>query len=375
MRKWKHSQIVRAALGFVGLPLLIGAIVLSIKTLPQSTTMAYPPPEMETPSIIANITNTPDQLKPTPPSSSIPTLASDEFSFYNRPAEVGTIIETGYSSLPSTYKVVNQWFAEFDNKKFFAYAGAQVNDPAKGGKALPKPWPSILILEVTTTDGEQISEENGKYETETNSGQLRIIDANHDEIHLVTREGKVFIFDLKSKTFSVPKSSSIITRQLGEGAIWETGNAPISTNDYTFQNYWYLEKGSEQVYVFAGVMNADPAQGVLVKYSIKPEINQTTGLVYFTPVKDGSNRIVDLIDGKLIIITLSGLEYGFSVLEGKIYTFDHTKIVFTPLDTEDLVEPIPFQEDKFDPFASPTITITHTPSITPLPSLTPLPYP
>lgn len=375
MRKWKYSQIVRAALGVVGLPLLIGAIVLSIKTLPQSTTMAYPPPEMETPSIIANITNNPDQSKPTPPSSSIPTLASDEFSFYYRPAEVGTIIETGFSSLPSTYKVVNQWFAEFDNKNIFAYAGAQVNDPAKGGKALPKPWPSILIIEVITTDGELIPEESGKHVTETDSGQLRIIEANLDEIHLVTREGKVFIFDLKSKTFSVPKLSSIITRQLAKGTLWETGNAPISTNDYTFQNYWYYENDSEQIYVLAGVMNADPAQGVLVKYSIKPEINQTNGLVYFTPLKDGSNRIVDLIDGKLIIITSSGLEYGFSVLDGKLYNFDHTKIVFTLLDPEYLVEPIPFQEDKFDPFASPTITITHTPSITPLPSLTPLPYP
>lgn len=375
MRKWKYSQIVRAALGVVGLPLLIGAIVLSIKTLPQSTTMAYPPPEMETPSIIAKITNNPDQSKPTPHSSSIPTLASDEFSFYNRPAEVGTIIETGVSSLPSTYKVVNQWFAEFDNKKIFAYAGAQVNDPAKGGKALPKPWPSILIIEVITTDGEQIPDESGKYETETISGQLRIIDANHDEIYLVSREGIVFIFDLKSKTFSVPKLSSIITRQLAKGTIWETGNAPISTNDYTFQNYWCYENDSEQIYVLAGVMNADPAQGVLVKYSIKPEINQTNGLVYFTPLKDGSNRIVDLIDGKLIIITSSGLEYGFSVLDGKLYNFDHTKLVFALLDPEYLVEPIPFQEVKFDPFASPTITITHTPSITPLPSLTPLPYP
>lgn len=345
MRKWKHSQIIRAALGIVGLPLLIGAIVLSIKTLPQSTTMAYPPPEMETPSIIANITNTPDQSKPTPPSSSIPTLASDEFSFYNRPAEIGTIIETGFSSLPSTYKVVNQWFAEFDDKKILAYAGAQVNDPAKGGKALPKPWPSILIIETITTDGELIPEDSGRHVTETDSGQLRIIEANLDEIHLVTTEGKVFIFDLKSKTFGVPKLSSKITRQLAKGTIWETGNTPISTNDYTFQNYWYYENDSEQIYVLAGVMNADPAQGVLVKYSIKPEINQTIGLVYFTPLKDGSNRIVDLIDGKLIIITSSGLEYGFSVLDGKLYNFDHTKIVFTLLDPEYLVEPIPFQDE------------------------------
>ena len=375
MRKWTHIQIVRAALGFVGLSLLIGAIVFSIKTLPKSTTMTYPPPEMETPSIIANITNTPDQLKPIPPSSSIPTLASDEFSFYNRPAEAGTIIETGFSSLPSTYKIVNQWFTEFDSKKIFAYAGAQVNDPEKGGKALPKPWPSILIIEVITTDGELIPEESGKHETETDSGQLRIIDANHDEIHLVTREGKVFIFDLKSKTFSGPNSNSIISRQVGDGEIWETGKVPVSTNEYTIENYWYLDKGSEQIYVFAGFMNADPTQGVLIKHSINPEINQTTGSVYFTPVKDGSNRIVDLIDGKLIIITSSGLEYGFSVLDGKLYNFDHTKIVFTLLDPEYLVEPIPFQENKFDPFTSPTITITHTISITPLPSLTPLPYP
>ena len=140
MNKPPLSHFGKYVLWVIGVFLLIGILVILIKTTQQSTIHAYHPPVIDTPYMKPGKTNVPDEGEPSIPPSPIPVSVSEEFTFFNRPTEEGTIIETSFSRLPSSYLVVNQWFAKFDDQKVIVYAGAQVNDPANGGKALPEPW-------------------------------------------------------------------------------------------------------------------------------------------------------------------------------------------------------------------------------------------
>ena len=254
MSKWKLGQLVNLLFGAFGFIFVLSMLVLAIKTLPQSVEpgyplppeknieeTSYPPPSVKTPNIT-------QQYKPPILTSTVSTPAPDQYSSFTRPAEFGIIIETSFSPLRSSYLIVNQWFAEFDNKKVYVLAGTLVSDLTGRGGALPKPWPSVIVIETITTEGEYISEESGLYRTDDNNGWLRIIDANQHEIILVTNNGKKYYFDLKSKTFSAQKSDTPIIRKIGKGAIWETGKIPVFTNEYTFENYWLYEDGVEKMF-------------------------------------------------------------------------------------------------------------------------------
>jgi hypothetical protein len=231
---------------------------------------------------------------------------------------------------------------------------------------------------VENDDGGYNQDESGNYVTVENNGPLRIVEASSDEIELVTRDGHRYIFDLNSRMFTPLKSEPPYVRHLDEGAIWETGNAPVITDEYTFWNFWLLEENNEQVYVFAGATNNDPSQGVLIKYSIKLNEDKRRGVVYFTPINDGPTRIVDIVDGKLITVTLHGMEYAFDVENEQLFEFDHNKTEFSPINPIYQAQPIEFKESETDTLVSPTISPTVTQTITHLPSATPppiVPYP
>ena len=84
MSKMTFGKLGRAALGGVGIFLLIGVLVMAINTLPQSTSSAYPPPEKDTPFVKPIETDTPEEVKP--PIRPSQQLVSDESPFFNRNA-------------------------------------------------------------------------------------------------------------------------------------------------------------------------------------------------------------------------------------------------------------------------------------------------
>jgi len=123
--------------------------------------------------------------------------------------------------------------------------------------------------------------------------------------------------------------------------------------------FWELEEDNELIYVFAGSSIIDPNQGVLIKYLINTKENQNYGIVYFTPVKDGPARIVDIVDGKVVITTISGVVYAFDVSTGRFFSLVNEE--FLPVDFGDQLAPIPFKEGDIDILTNPTITTKITP--------------
>lgn len=360
---YQIGQILLCILGIVALVLIIS---LSIRSLPSANASTYPIPKEVLPSqeiLDTAVVNSP--ITKPPPETPIP--VSNSSPFFNKAATFGTIIESGYSSYPSSYFIVNQWFADFSDRQITAFAGAIRNDPSLGGKALAKPWPSVLILEERDKDGNLLFNGGVEYKTPKNSGYLRIVDADKTSIFLVSNDNTPYIFDLSSHEFTIDEAKEQFSQQTNYGTIVEATNVPFPSEDFVFDNYWRFDLKDQRMYVFAGSERDDQSMGVIVKLVTSLDGKIIEGLVF--PISNGPARIVDVIDEKVVIVTIGGLAIAFDVNSGNFYHVVNGKIG-EPLSDGLSSSPTPYQQI---PILDESITPTITPTITPLP--TPNPYP
>lgn len=360
-------QIGRVLLGVLGIAFIILFVSLSVRSLPSGNSTTYPspnetlsPPEgQETAAIIS-----PSSTK-LPPETPIP--VSNSSTFFNKAATFGTIIESGYSSYPSSYFIVNQWFADFDDRQITAFAGAIRNDPLSGGKELAKPWPSVLILEERDKEGNLLSNGSGEFRVPKNSGYLRIVNADKTRIFLISSDNTLYIFDLSSHRFVINEAKRQYSKQTGYGTIIETSNVPFPSDEFVFENYWWIDLKDQRMYIFSGSEREDQSIGVIVKLVTDLNRKFIEGLVY--PISNGPTRIVDVIDEKVVVVTIGGLAIAFDVNTENFFNVTNGEID-GPLSNGLQSSPTPYQQI---PIHDESITPTIAPTITPLP--TPNPYP
>ena len=336
-------------------------MIFSINNLlPAGSSSSYPPPnELPTPSLAAS----PDYSKDNGPATPIPVADSQ---FIKRDTGVGWLIESGYSRYPSQYIFTNQWFAQMDGQSYMVFAGSLRSDMELGGKALDRPWPSVIVVEVRNDKGELLSQKSGEYRLPDNHGMLRILDAGKESLSLVTEDGQVFSFDLGTRTFH--HSQEAFTKTVSQGLIKETGIVPYPSENYYFINYWSVENEDATVYIFSGCMKDDPFQGVVVKIIVDKENKIVESTVYFTPVQDGSVRIIDMAHDNLILVSMNGVALAFNPITNQFFDFSERNFFF-PFDAGKLIS-LPYIENH--PFDS-LGTETPAPTYTPLPTNNPYP--
>jgi hypothetical protein len=102
-------------------------------------------------------------------------------------AGAGTIIETGLAPYPgSIYRFENRWVMETPARAIVVYAGSWVADPAQG-----------LVIVDSSPRGV-----GGAFPTPTNSGAVRVVDADGQRLTLVAVDGTTFVFDVAALAFA-----------------------------------------------------------------------------------------------------------------------------------------------------------------------------
>lgn len=277
------------------------------------------------------------------------------------------IIESGYSRYPSTYFIINQWFAEIDDRQIIAFAGAIRNDPSQAGKEIARPWPGVLILEVRNKDGKLLEKASGEFHTPKASGPLRIVNADATKIILVSGEDTALSFDLATHHFVEDELKTYTSRHVGNGTIVESSTVPYPSDLFNFENYWWTDLSDRRIYLFAGSERQNQSAGVVVKIITDLDGTLISGSTVPIPFPGGEARIVDLLDGKVVVVTLGGIAIAFDVDTGQfneIVNGDSTK------STGIQVTPTPYQqismpEDSNTPTIAPTYT--RLPTINPYP--------
>jgi hypothetical protein len=355
-RKSLH-QFINSISRFMGLLLLVVVLVFVLNDLPKTMPASvYPPPEAFKPIVVLTQTETTDISKLFPHSTPAPALGVSPF--FDRPTEVGRIIESGYSLYPSYYIFINQWFGVINNKQIMIFAGALRGDSAAGGKALPEPWPGVLVIEESSIDAKIIPEEINNYKIE-NTGAFRILRVDNSEILLLAKNGSYYSFSITGRVFKKVAVDQPLVRNIDGGQIFEVNRVPFPSEEYSFENYLTFHEDRLQIYVFAGALAHESSQGVLVIYSNDPISNISEGVVYKTPVKDGHARILDFITSKVVFTTLSGVVFAFDPSTGQFFTTMNGD--FTPISTDTTSKPVPYStkpgiELEMRPAFAPTIS-------------------
>jgi hypothetical protein len=286
-----------------------------------------------TPSVIANPTSIATLAQPVgirktdppvkPQFSSLtpgPNTRENYSPFYRRATTFGTIIESGYSVQPSSFLIVNQWFAKYADKQIVAFAGAVISDPSQGGKSLEKPWPGIVILDIRDLKGIPLPG-SGRYLTPGNHGALRILSADQSKLHVISSKDTLYDFDLNSLTFTEITNRQGLTQTLTGGRLVESSQAPFSSSEYEFTNYWFTSVGKNRLSLYAGSLSQDRFTGVILKVVSDPTGREIESSLYQTPIT-GAARIVDARENQLILVTVSGVVLTFDIFTGEFTTID-----------------------------------------------------
>ena len=287
--------------------------------------------------------------------------------FFSRPSGMGRITETNYSPFNSRYKIWNSWQGSIKGLDYMAFAGGRQPEtesetPAFDGRF----WKGVLIVRVADEKGNLIHENSGEFLMPENLGPVKIVDSAEAVLTLVAREGGPIYFDLLSHKFFSEESETKFVRQLGEGELIENGIYPFSLNDFDVVNQFRpFDQDVQPLMFFAGRSNNDLKQGVFLSLLFSSvDASKVEGIIYTTHLKDGALRIVDGEDGKLVIVSESGL----------IYTYDLFAGIFTSVPEGDSIDSAPITLSTInDGGLSATNTPTPRPTRTALP--TNIPYP
>ena len=101
----------------------------------------------------------------------------------------------------------------------------------------------------------------------------------------------------------------------------ETRQAAVPGGLFSGQNYWYEQRGGNDIIAYAGASKQDPSQGIvwIVVYSSTPGIpggaqpHSNASAPYPTPVKAGPVRVVSAIGEVLTLASDSGQTFTFDV--------------------------------------------------------------
>lgn len=331
---------------------------------------------------------------------------------YSRPAGEGVIIETNFAPFSSAYRISNYWVAEMDGNRTTVYAGGWQKNPAGGEHSEEDlSWPGVLIVSVEDENGDSIPNAGGEFETPTNAGPVRIVDAQGAVLTLVTTGGDTFYFDASSRTYIPPlELDTPVVRKLGLGILTENEIPQFKSDaNYKIINQWnYADplKGALSI-LAGGFTDGSEKKGLLVVGVLLPgeDVSAADITTYVPQLPDGNLRIVDLKDQNLVLVSRSGLIYEFdlsslqfvSIPEGEsksladaevliplpwetavvtvMPTFPVTKTltVHTPTRTRTPIGPTPTRTATRTKTPTPTKTATPTPTRTVLPTYDPYP--
>jgi hypothetical protein len=258
------------------------------------------------------------------------------------------ILEDGQVDLPSdTGSFKNQWYVQTANGEIRVYAGAEKRDVQQG------------VLFVSVRNSPRPRSIDGYY-TPLRAGAVRIISAVDERLTLRAADGTRFTFDVPTRQWvnplpATPIATATLTRpdqdatkvsryeqQRQEWAAMATGiangtpfvytpiaiptTAPRPTRVlglstwcidpdryYTYRSCWVGRHDNEYLFVSAGAIKPDPAQGMLQVYTTTlDELTWGPEHTYFTPAKAG-----------LVLITTStGNRLTLRAENGTLFTFD-----------------------------------------------------
>ena len=116
-----------------------------------------------------------------------------------RKAGAGKILENSEPFLPSYLMAENAWWLEEKDKLIVVFAITQRGD---GVGELPRPWPSMLWIEVTSLDkSKHFTSEEGIYPVPVKTWRIKIIDAQNQRLVLRAENGVTFYFDVPARRF------------------------------------------------------------------------------------------------------------------------------------------------------------------------------
>jgi hypothetical protein len=274
------------------------------------------------------------------------------------------------------------------------YAGGQAKD-ATGGINLEddSSWPGVLNIESVNGNGDYIQEESGSYQTPTNGGPVRIVEANGVVLTLVSIRGNTFYFDVARREYLPLKEDTPVIRSLGFGTLIESPMRQIDTDDYQIVNQWFFvdERGRSISILAGGVRDGFEKKGIIVVATLLPgkDIGDVNTNTYVTSYGNSYLRIVDANGQSVIFVSESGSIYEFNTYtmefgplpDSKAILMVEPNWILSPLWDTAVVTvmptfpvtktPIGYTPTKTKTLTGPTPTRTATRTKTPTPSKTP----
>lgn len=331
------------------------------------------------------------KLVPTPEGTNI-----YPFPFFSRSTGVGTITETDFSNLSSTYKVKNNWSGDVNGEEITIYAGALISDPKTGGYLQPEDWKGILVVQVRDSAGNFLLNKSDQYLAPDGSGMVRIIGAEGSNLVLLVNDGTGYLFNINDRQFELINTEEPYHRFVNWGEIFEKGYNALRLDGYRFENYWMtLTNNDNLLMAFAGVQEGTDQGIIVVLETTSDYATILEETMYLIPFPDGIVRIVDATDNELYLVTDSGLVFVFN-MDSRSFTqtppgsnstaqiitsvdaylaipiFTRTP---TPTSSTGLVTRTPTRKPTNTPIGAATITPTRTPTKTPTKTLTKTPTP
>jgi hypothetical protein len=323
-----------------------------------------------------NARTTPSPVSAIKPIPGAPPVGKYTFAAFKRIAGSGTLLESSFSPLNSTYRICNQWLADINDYHAIVYAGGRQSDTA-GGSALLNDlsWPGMLVVSVTDSKGNYLANLGGTYWTPANEGPVRIIDANGTTLILTAKNGTSFIFDVVKRQYLSKEPGPIVNRSIGVGTLVESEITPYLVEGYEFINYWYYDKkGLGRISIMAGREAEKPRTGVLVV--IVSPLSDSSGIiqatVFETVLSDGALRIVDANGEKTTLVSENDLVYKFDVTSQQFVLLPSGSdpILASPLGAKISSNP---GVGLLAGTPTPTVTSLPQPTRTPLPTYNPYP--
>jgi hypothetical protein len=303
------------------------------------------------------------------PTTSAPLSGEYSSPLLQRPAGIGTIIETNFSPLNSYYKIMNQWVAKIGDTHIIVYAGGQQSDSASGDTLMNNlSWPGVVVVSISDKSGRILPEKGGVFLTPQNFGAVRIVNAEGTILTLVANNGSSFSFDAADQKFFSTVAGNSVTRSIGEGTLIESSKVQYQLDGFEFINQWrYNVEGVGTVTIFAGNEQSDTHKGVLLLLVSSPDDDSKVleEVSYRTNLEDGALRIIDVEGEVLTLVSESGLVYEFDLAKRKFISLPSGSKAIS------VIPLIPAPSGSGSRLLSVTSTPTRTP--TPRPTRTPLP--
>jgi hypothetical protein len=327
------------------------------------------------------------------PSPETPSTTNYTNRFFSRPAGDGTITESSNSPFHSWFRIINKWTAAMGENRVTVYAGGQAKDATGGiNHEDDLSWLGVLNIESVNGNGDYIREESGSYQTPTNGGPVRIVDANGVVLTLVSTRGNTYYFDVARREYLSLEDDSPAIRSLGFGTLIESPIRQMDTDDYQIVNQWFFvdERGRSISILAGGVRDGFEKKGVIVVATLLPgkDIGYVNTNTYVTSYGNSYLRIVDANEQSVIFVSESGSMYEFNTYtmefgplpDSKAILMVEPNSILSPLWDTAVVTvmptfpvtktPIGYMPAKTKTLTGPTPTRTATRTKTPTPSKT-----